>query len=62
MFLNEYRSQIEERSIQKKQGVLNLETHDALRTSNKILSIQLEAIAKKLEAQEVENISSNGEV
>jgi len=39
-----------------------LETHDALRTSNKILSIQLEAIAKKLEAQEVENISSNGEV
>lgn len=50
-------------SVQKKQGVLSLETQDVLRSSNKLLSIQLEAIAKKLEAvQEVANISSNGEV
>lgn len=49
-------------SVQKKQGVLSLETQDVLRSSKKLLSIQLEAIAKKLKAQEVANISSNGEV
>jgi len=29
--LNEYRSHIEERYVQKKQGELSFETHDALR-------------------------------
>ena len=42
--------------------MLSLETHDVLQTNIKLLIVQLEAVAKNLKAQEVANISSNGEV
>lgn len=57
--LNEYLSKREETSVQKKQGVLSLETHDTLLARHKLLRIQLEEITKKLEAYEVAKLSSN---
>jgi len=39
--------------VVKKQGVLTLETHDALMASNKLLS-------NKIEAQKVTKLSKNG--
>jgi len=45
-----------------KHGFLSLDTHESLLASNKLISIQMEAIAKKLEAQEVASLSFNGVV
>jgi len=45
--------------VVRKQGVLSLETHDVLLASHKLLSDNLEAIAKKFEAQEVAKLSTN---
>jgi len=41
MPLNEYRAHTEEEAALKKKGVIDLSTHDALLSSNKLLSIQL---------------------
>ena len=59
MSLNEYRPQRENGVVVKKQGVRCLETHGALLASNKLLSSKIEALGKKLEAQEVANLSTN---
>lgn len=48
MSLNEYRSQSENKAVNKKQGVLGLKTHDTLLVSIKLLSAKLEEIAKTL--------------
>jgi len=45
--------------VVKKQRVLSLETHDALLACNKLLSDKIEALAKRLEAQEVAKLSIN---
>ena len=47
-------------NIQNKKGVIDIGTHDALLTCNKILSIQLETISKKLEAKEMVQLLWNG--
>lgn len=60
MSLNEYRPQSENMGVVKKQGVLCLQTHDALLKSNKLLSDKIKALAKRLEAEEVEKLSING--
>ena len=57
MSLNEYRGHTEEEATPKKKGMINLNTQDALLASNKLLSIQLETIAKRLEAREVAHLS-----
>jgi hypothetical protein len=60
MFLKEYHPQSKNMGVVKKHGVLILETHDALLESNKLLSDKIEALAKRLEAQEVAKMSING--
>jgi hypothetical protein len=48
MSLNKYHPQCNEEVDPKKKGMIELETHDALLSSNKLLSIQIETISKKL--------------
>jgi len=60
MSLNEYLSQSENTTIIYRQGVLCLETHDTLLASNKLLSDKTEALAKKLQVQEVSKMLING--
>jgi hypothetical protein len=49
MSLNEYKSQSDDRNDVKKQGILHLDTQDALLAGHKLLISKLEAITKKLE-------------
>jgi hypothetical protein len=56
MSLNEYRGHTEEEATPWKKGMIDLNTQDALLASNKLLSIQLETIAKRLEAREVAHL------
>jgi len=58
MSLNEYRGHTEEEATPKKKGMIVLKTQDALLASNKLLSIQLETLAKRLEAREVAQLSA----
>lgn len=58
MYLNEYRGHTEEEATSKKKGMIDLNTQDALLASNKLLSIQLETIAKRLEARQVARLSA----
>ena len=51
MSLNEYRGITEEEATPRKKGMIDLSTKDALHASNKLLSIQLETIAKWLAAR-----------
>jgi hypothetical protein len=60
MSLNEYHPKIENIGVLKKQRVLRLEIHDALLERNKLLSDKIDALAKRLEAQEVAKLSING--
>jgi len=60
MVLKEYCPQSKNMGVVKKHGSLILETHDALLASNKLLSDKIEALAKRLEAQEVAKKSING--
>lgn len=49
--------------VQKRKGVLDLETHDMLLASNKLLSAQLKQNykkKKKMEAKKLEQLSSHG--
>jgi hypothetical protein len=55
---NEYRGHIEEEMTPRKKGMIDLNTQDALLASNKLLSIQLETLAKRLEAREVAHLSA----
>jgi len=55
MYLNEYGANIEEKASPKKKGMIDINTQDALLASNKLLSIQLETLTKRLEAREVCN-------
>ena len=58
MSLNEYRGHIEEEATPRKKDMIDLNTQDALLSSNKLLYIQLETIAKRLEAREVAHLSA----
>jgi len=42
--------------------MMELDTHEALLASNKLLSIQLETIVKRLEVRDVAQLSSNGTI
>jgi len=42
MSLNEYRPQYKNRVVNKKQGIITMETHDALQASIELLSAKLE--------------------
>jgi len=42
-----------EKIVHMQKGVIDLDTHDVLLTSNKLLNIQLEAISKKLEVRDL---------
>jgi len=53
MSLNEYRPRGNDKSVYKKQGVLHLNTLDALLAGHQRLRDKIETIAKKLEAEEV---------
>lgn len=48
MSLNEYSAHVDDESTPKKKGMMDFNTQNVLLASNKLLSIQLEAIAKKL--------------
>jgi len=48
MSLNEYRAHTYEEASPRKKGMIDLNTHDALLASNKLLSLQLQTIAKKV--------------
>jgi len=56
--LNEYRAHIKEEAASKKKGMIDLNTHDALPASNKILSIEIETISNTLEAKTLAQIPS----
>ena len=56
--LNEYRAQTDEEDAPKKKGMIYINIQDALLASNKLLSLQLETIAKRLEAREVTKLSA----
>jgi len=60
MYLKEYRPQSENKGVVKNQGVISLETHDALLARNKLLSDKIKALAKRFEAQKVPKMSING--
>jgi len=53
MSLNKYCSQIIDKIGHMKRGEIDLDKHDVLLAVNKLLSIQLEAISKKLEAMDL---------
>jgi len=58
MSLNEYRAQTDDESAPKKKDMMDLNTQNALLAGNKLLSIQREAIAKRLEARDVSQVSA----
>jgi len=58
MSLNEYRAHIEEEAALKKKGMININTKDVLFSSNKLLIIQLETMAKRLDARKVGQLSA----
>jgi hypothetical protein len=58
MSLNEHRGHTEEEATPRKKDMIDLNTQDALLATNKLLSIQLETIAKRLEALEVAHLSA----
>jgi hypothetical protein len=57
MSLNECRGQCEEEVTPKKKGMIDLKNQGVLLASNKLLNIQLETLAKRLEAREVAQLS-----
>jgi len=56
MSMNEYRGHTEEEETPRKKDMIDLNTQDALLASNKLHKIQLESIAKRLEAREVAHL------
>jgi len=58
MSLNEYLGHIEEEATPRKNGLIDQNTQDDLLARNKLLSIQLETIAKRLEVREVGHLSA----
>jgi len=58
MSLNEYRGHIEKEATPKKKVMIDQNIQDALLSSNKLLSIQLETLAKRLEARKVAHLYS----
>jgi hypothetical protein len=59
MSLNEYHAHTEEEAAPKKKGMIDLNAQDSLHASTKHLIIQLETLAKRLEAHEVAQLSTN---
>jgi len=57
MSLNEYWGHTEEEATPKKKCMIDLNTQDNLLASKKLLNIQLETLAKRLEAYEVAHLS-----
>ena len=64
MSLYEYRGHTEEEATPRKKVMIDLNTQDVLLASNKLLNIQLESIAKMLEAREVAHLfaKTNSEI
>lgn len=62
MYLNEYRAHThthtEEEASPKEKGMIDLNARDALLAINKLLSLQLETLAKRLEARGVAQLSA----
>jgi len=53
IYLNEYHPHTNEEVAPRKERMSDLNTHDALIASNKLLSIKLETIPKRLDARDV---------
>jgi len=58
MSLKEYCAHTDKEDSPKKKGMIDLNTQDVLLASNKLLRLQLEMIAKKMEAREVAKLSA----
>jgi len=58
IYLSEYHPHTDDEASSKKKGMIDLNTHDALPASNKILSIEIETISNTLEAKTLAQIPS----
>lgn len=58
MSLNEYRAHTEEDIAPKKKCIIDLHTQDDLLSSNELLIIQLETLAKRFDTREVAQLST----